>query len=347
MLLDDEKREAMFRSGTRNVEAFEAFRQGVARLDQWHASRDVPFDSVQEPFERAMALDPGYAEPAIGHMDLFAHVLLDGIESDYSQAEARTALLRDLDHAAANASSETRRLVTEINREFLSPSWHRMPGLIEDLAGQPDLGELAAGQNGWLEIILNVADSDLALSVLDAQLAASPLTATAWSDRATVSTSRGDFDAALDFVARGRRSAGTHQWLDADELYALSAAGRRDRLLAALERFSGSMGPWDAWRAALIGDEEEARRIIEQVESFGSWPVEQLMFTYRELGDDEAVARIAGEIDALPAGPAILLRQVSLSSSVPFDLADTPNFATRLSEAGVDLTGIGTEAWGK
>jgi TolB-like protein len=347
VLLDDEKREAMFRSGTRNVGAFEAFRQGMARLDEWHARPSVPFDSVQEPFERAMALDPGYAEPAIGHMDLLAHILLDGIESDYSQAEARAALLRDLDHAAANASSEARRLVTEINREFLSPSWHRMSGLTEDLADQPDLRTLATGQNGWLDIILNVADSDLALRVADAQLAASPLAAVAWSNRATVSASRGDIDAALDFVARGRRSAGTHRWFDGDEMYALSAAGRRDELLAVLERFSGSMGAVDAWRAAMIGDESEARRIIAQVESSASWPNNDLMFAYRELGDDEAVARLAGEIDALPAGPSILFRLVSLSSSVPFDLADTPNFAARLSEAGIDLTGIGTEAWGK
>jgi hypothetical protein len=46
---------------------------------------------------------------------------------------------------------------------------------------------------------------------------------------------------------------------------------------------------------------------------------------------------LARRIDALPAGPAILGRLAATNgNALVFDLADTPNFAARLAEAGID-----------
>jgi hypothetical protein len=52
----------------------------------------------------------------MGHMDPFAHILLDGLPSPCTPEEAKAAVQRDLAFAPANASSELTRLVIEINR---------------------------------------------------------------------------------------------------------------------------------------------------------------------------------------------------------------------------------------
>jgi hypothetical protein len=38
------------------------------------------------------------------------------------------------------------------------------------------------------------------------------------------------------------------------------------------------------------------------------------------------------------------MQVIAVSGSVPFDLPDTPNFARRLEEAGIDLSDFGTPA---
>jgi hypothetical protein len=56
-------------------------------------------------------------------------------------------------------------------------------------------------------------------------------------------------------------------------------------------------------------------------------------------GDAARNSALARRIDALPAGPAILARLTSFNgNALVFDPADTPNFAARLGEAGIDVT---------
>ncbi|HSM07416.1 MAG TPA: hypothetical protein VLA33_00180 [Gemmatimonadota bacterium] len=345
VFLDEEKRERMFASGTRSVEAFEAFLHGQERLNAWHAegSGVVPFDSVTQPFERAMALDPGYAEAALEHMDLFAHVLLDGTESDFTPEEARAQLQHDLEFAATHAASEEARLVAELNRIWLSSDWHRLPGIVEQLGRAIDAGGRPPRGAGWTSIILALADPELARRLGALELEANPLDPVAWSVVAGAELRAGNTDRVLDIVRQARRRVDDHPYLREDEIAANANAGRRDSLLAALRRY-----PWDnpvvaAWRAAVAGDERTARRIAAELEA-RDWPEERLLFTYRELGDRAAASDLAGRVDALRLGHAILYRMVSLTGSVPFDLADTPNFRARLAEAGIDLSGLGDES---
>jgi len=56
------------------------------------------------------------------------------------------------------------------------------------------------------------------------------------------------------------------------------------------------------------------------------------------------VSALARRIDALPGGSAMFVQIIALSGSVPFDLADAPNFARRLDEAGIDLSDYGVPA---
>jgi TolB-like protein len=318
VFLDEEKREAMFRSGTRNVEAFEAYLRGLEESKRSHAGEaDRKSDAGQAEFERALALDPGYAEAALAHMDPFAHVLMDGRDIGLSQEEARAALLRDLEFAAASASNPTTRLVAEINAELFSPSWHQMEGLIERLAERPDVEQLRSGRYVWLLHVLIVADRTLARRIAEAEVAASPLHADAWAFVAWVELADGDPEAALATLESGRRMAGDHRWMNFTENV-----------------------------IAMRGDSARARARVEgnEGESEEDWPDRWRLAAYRELGDDSSAAALTRRIDALPGGSAMFIQLLALSGSVPFDLADAPNFAMRLDEAGIDLSEFGVQA---
>jgi TolB-like protein len=319
VFLDDDKREAMFRTGTRNVEAFEAFLRGADEAEKWHAGEAAPgSDAGQAEFERAMALDPEYAEAAIAHMDPYSHVLMDGrdIGRSLTQEEARAAMLRDLEFAAEHASNPTTRLVAEINAELFAPDWFRMRGLIEQLATRPDAAQLhiSRGGVGWLRHVLILADLELARTLAEADTVASPLDPTAWWGLAIVELAEGDSDAALQTLERGRRRAGDHPFMNAT--YSL---------------------------IELRDDPSPARGWFEpdEDESGSQFPQKFRLPAYRALGDEADVSALARRIDALPGGSAMFVQIIAVSGSVPFDLADTPNFARRLDQAGIDLSDFG------
>ena len=341
VFLDDARRERMFGSGTRNVEAFEAYLRGMDVMRAWHGEGNdvIPYDSANVHFERAMALDPGYAEAAIGHMDPFGHVLLDGTASELSRDAARARLQRDLEFAATHASTEEGRLVAELNRVWLSSNWHRLPGIVEELGAAIPPGRTLPLAAGWVQIILSMADPALARRLAAAELAANPLSPTAWSAEAGIELMAGNPDGALELIRQARRTVDDHPYLRQDEISAYANAGRRDSLLAALERHPWPEPSLEAWRAAVAGDTLTARRLAAELEA-AAWTEERLLFAYRELGDHEASRRLAARIDALPVGPSILFRLVSLTAAAPFNLADTPNFRARLADAGIELSDL-------
>lgn len=341
VFLDDDRRERMFGSGTRNVEAFEEYLRGMDVMRAWHGegSDVIPYDSANVHFERAMALDPGYAEAAIGHMDPFVHVLLDGTASELSRDAARAQLQRDLEFAATHASTEEGRLVAELNRVWLSSAWHRLPGIVEELGVAIPPGRTLPLAAGWTQIVLSMADPALARRLAAAEKAANPLSPIAWSVAAGIELMAGNPAGTLELIRQARRTVDDHPYLRDDEISAYANAGRRDSLLAALEGYPWPEPSLEAWRAAVAGDTLTARRLAAELEA-AAWTEEKLLFAYRELGDHEASRRLAARIDGLPVGPSILFRLVSLTAAVPFDLADTPNFRARLAEAGIELSDL-------
>ncbi len=346
VLLDDAKREVMFSTGTRNVQAFEAYRKGAKLSAAWHADPEhYDFDAANVHLERALALDPGYAAAAIMHADPFTHIVLDGMETRYTQEQAGVQLRRDLDYAVEHATNPTTRWIAELDRAFLSTSWHRVPDLLRRLGEQPPgvgLG-LGSGLGSWSLHFLLLGDRDVARRVVEYDVESSPLYPVAWSWLAALEVAFGDPAASLAAIERGRRAAGDHQFLQWQELRALYRAGRREELVRALERYRSNptLGmSMTAFMHALKGDSLAARKIMAadpRLKTRG----EDYVYVYLELGDTAAAAALMKRIDALPFGPAILTRMFTLAGFIPFDLADTPNLAARLKEAGFDLADFG------
>ncbi len=353
VLLDGPKRERMFASGTRNVRAFEQFLKGREMFFNAHAATPgATLVAANRFFERAKALDPGYGKAAVFHSDLYAHLVMDGPNAgdvmigavETTQQAAIEQLRTDLDFALAHAPDAMARAVAELNREYFSPTWHRIPALLEEIRAVADLEPTVTDGGLWLHEILNLAgEADAARRVAELRLRSDPLLPAGWSDLAAVEIHAGNFDAALALIAEGRRRAGDHRWLRELELLILRLRGDRDGLSAMLEARSQEQ-PWlPAYLAAVRGERSTALRLASELEASDDWPSDRLLDVYHELGKTERARALAQRVDALPAGPAILGRlMVNNGGSLVFDPADTPNFRARLAEAGIDPSRFST-----
>lgn len=356
IFLDDASREAISRSGTRNVEAFKAFAKGRDMLDRAHANE--PGATLWEAnalFERAMALDPKFAAPALAHHDAFAHLLMDGPnlemikppdgEIAYSEAEAQRRLLADLNRAIDSARTPTERITAELNREFFSPTWRRMPGLIERFRREANADTAGAIETAWLEdILLFNRELDMLRKFSDSRLKTNPLNPAVWSLRAELEAVSGDLDAAEAALARGRATAGDHHWLRGDDIFIAAARRDKEALRRFLKRPEFNPVTWgwrQTWLAAIDGDYEKAAALADQMEAESDQPIEELLIVYHEIGDKERARALTQKVDALTGGPAIFARTIAVAHNrLFFDIADAPNFAARLKEAGIDPAGF-------
>jgi len=352
--LDDKQRAEIDRSGTHNVEAFKAYLKGVDLYRRSHALEPgVSLWDANKYFAQAMALDPKYVAPAIAHHDAYAHILLDGPggkytghtegEPEISQEEARTRLLADLDRAIANARSPTMRLIAEINKEFFSPDWSRMPGLVAQFKKEGSIEEVVTAESVWLVNILSVfGDFDLLQALSEHGMKINPLDINPWDEAIVLKIIDGDFDAARTLIKKARETAGDHIWLRSDEADIAAFEGDKDLLIDLLkypEKDAMTAALNTAYRVAIEGDYEEATRLAEKIDAESGWPIPNLLFVYIETGDKERARALTQRIDALPAGPTILCRSISLFyNRLVFDVNDAPNLKARLKEADIDPT---------
>jgi TolB-like protein len=341
VLLDDQRRERMFAAGTRNVEAFEAYLRGREIFMAAHGV--APGATLIEAnvwLGRALDLDPGFARATILHADRWAHILMDGpddwVGRDVTQEAALAFLHRDFERAARAAPDEFGRAVAEINRGLFSPTWHRLPALVGALRRHAGPGASRL-DDAWGTMVLTlVGELELARDLAEREVRSDPLEPIAWSALIDLELSARNLERARALLAEARRSAGDHPWLRQSESVLLLLAGEREALLSLLDE-SGSVGP-TALAAAIRGDTAAALAHAAAIEAASEWPQSHVLQIFHQLGDRQRARDLVRRIDALPAGPAILTRQIVLNDarSLTFDLADTPNFSARLREAGVD-----------
>jgi TolB-like protein len=341
VLLDDERRERMFAAGTRNVEAFEAYLRGREIYMTAHGdASEATLIEANVWLGRALDLEPGFARAALLHADRWAHILMDGpddwVGRDVTQEAALAFLHHDFERAARAAPDEFGRAVAEINRGLFSPTWHRLPALADALRRHAGSG-VHQVDDPWGRMVLTMlGEMELARDLAEGVVRSEPLEPTAWSALIDLELSARNLERAHALLAEARRSAGDHPWLRQSESVLLLLAGEREALLSLLDE-DGSIG-FTALAAAIRGDTAAALAQTTAIEAYSEWPQSGLLPIYHQLGDRQRARDLVRRIDALPAGPAILTRQIVLNDArfLTFDLADAPNFSARLREAGVD-----------
>jgi TolB-like protein len=358
VVLDETARKRMLSFGTRDVSAFLAYVEGRKLYDDAHArdqTEPVTLKEANVYFERAMEIDPTFSAPAIMHTDRYAHFLLegpaeivgDGAELDIESVQA--ALQRDYSHAIRNAPDDEIRIIASINRELFSQKWDRMPALLDEFEKLMNEGSASLIHRLWIhEILLATQRMQLSGRLAQEQLERDPMSASSWEDAIEQEMALRNFDAAERLMEQARERFGSRRPLSEREIALAIMTGDRPRLVELLENFesfSGDYGELRALHAAVLGDDELARRLIdERIAQQGSPAF--LIWAMLELGEVDALSEFVRAVDAKPSGPTVLAVWFSVTgSAIWFDPVDAPNFGARLEEAGVDIHTLPRGVW--
>ena len=291
------------------------------------------------------------------HSDAFIHVMMDGnnswgIRGDnnplHSAEAAQDLLMADLDEAAANARNPSLKLGIELQREYFSPNWQRIPGLISRLQEQIDSYPWSQTDDGWLAPILNFfGEHEMSRVLAEARLSEDPLDDIGLHFLTKVEEFSGNFDVALelsrtaDLINGGNTITERLRWRMAMYRGHRKAMHVRETEmeLSVRDRTNPLYKFWKAYLAAVRGDYGEATRFAVQVEASRPFDggMTRLLLIYNETGDESRSRAMIEKIDAMPGGSAIFAEPMQrLDNSLYFNLADAPNFTAQLRQTGID-----------
>ena len=356
VILDADKRSRMFATGTRDVAAFEEFMKGRDLFFRAHrrtAIDPVSLADANRHFDLALQLDPAFSRASILHSDRYAHFLIEGESvivgtgDNLDEQSASAQLQRDFDAAAANAADTTSRLLVEINREFFSAHWHRLPALISQLKDELSNNESLPEDGVWLDEILRVAgEYELAGELATERRLADPLNQAAWMDGVHIELMQNDYAAALALIDEARRNTGDGLRFREGEITIAMLQGDKSRAIELLEKEGDGIDVTDYFPlliATLRGDSETASRLADAIEGKSNVPNSRLIWPYAEMSDAARMSNLVSRIDKLAIGPSILAIDIASNGGVlMFDLDDTPNFRQRLREAKIDPAAFNT-----
>lgn len=339
VLMDDERRERMFAAGTRNVAAFEAYLRGREIFQAAHGAGGGSLAKANAWFERAMELDPRFGRPALLHSDRYAHRVLFGPGDrrlDLEHMPVEDALVRlhhSLDLAIRHAPDPLDRAIAELDREFFSPTWHRLPTLVDELRRHVAETRPSGADNWTTFLLVAIGQAELARDYAEQRVRSDPLDPVVWFNLVLSKVALDDLPGARARLLEARRVAGDHPWFRDAEITIHLLSRDAD---AALSLLGGPLRH-RALEAALRGDSAAVLAYAREIEAAEDWPDYELLTAYHLLGDVERNRALTRRIDAMPSGHAIFVVHLYGSGgALTFDLADAPNFSARLREAGAD-----------
>jgi hypothetical protein len=350
IVLDERRRTRMFASGTRNVEAFREYQEGWRIYNLVHSAQtQQTLWDANRHFERAMALDPKFVLAAVGRTDAFMHFLVQPrmklvADSPYSREEALELVRQTLDFITENSPTATMRLAYEIQRESLSPTWERMPFLLDELRQNWDVNALTfgGGVDGalWFQGVLAITrQHDLLRAIAERHVANDPVSGDAWIRRVGVEIYAREFGAARDVLAQARRKLGPSSLPNLEFRIAL-LEGDRAKATEILKLFPNQRSAMIT--AAINGDYSTAMQIADEFEKqLDDTPLDPfegaLLYTYYEVGATERASVLVKRIDGSLVGTRILMSLLADNfGGAYFDFKDAPNFVAKLKRARID-----------
>ena len=347
VFLDDKKREAMFAVGTRNVQAYEYYLQGVKLYHQWHNQDEFGrTDRIWRAntwFDRALEADPEFALVYYLRTNAFAHFLADendvGAPPGLTYAEALMAIRADFGRAVELAEDPAQKLIFQIHQNFFSDDWSRLPLLVDqiDFDGV-QYTRLSSFQN-LPPILVVLGRGRDAFALADDARQRNPFDTTPWTDAITALRSMGDSEKALEYVRRAEtqfsRSLGYFKFP------ILMEVGRPDEAAALIIQTDDNSLFLQSFHALVLagaGRRAEAQQIIETLVA-QNYEAPFLVSVLLAAGDRQAAESLVRSIDARPGGVQFLASTISFTygGKLFFDLAWAPNLAARSADAAIEF----------
>jgi TolB-like protein len=353
VVLDDEKRDAMFVLGTRNVDAYQHFLHGRRLLyDYLSGSPHETMWRAKEWFEKAIAEDPRFAAAYALRSHAYLQFLDGVLPSPVPPAEMNDSitmdwaveqLLNDAASVVTYAEDPGLRLVGEFVSIWFSDDWRNLPRLAEqmDPATLLTAGSMLPLHHVAIALCL-LHETDRAMTLAQLRIEQDPLSPFPYNEAWRAANVAGETTQAIDYLEQGLAVAGKSMWLEYHMLITHVAAGHVDEAVRLAE--IPDWGPQEyhelmlAFVYAAAGREDDARRIAD---NFSGSDREDpglafLALALQMIGEYEKAERTFGVVDALPGSQVPLAAMITeFQGRVPFDISWTPKFAARLAEAGV------------
>jgi hypothetical protein len=343
VVLDEQKREAMRRSGLRDVEAFTLYQKGLAVYNDAHGEMDTIEGLLlaNEYFDQVIDRVPNFSQVYIDHSDLFVHVLSQDASgtraagiSDEDFTAAYSSTIADYEAAVRLAQNDEVRLMTELDLAFVSGNWRGLSGRIERA-----LAERGCYEGNWTPIIVGVFGYSKPFYERSYDvLACDPRRSISWFNTSRSALAAGNKAEALKVAKEGNEIApGT--WLSAGLIRALVANGQLEEARRILnEDIQGELSKLrgQALVAAIEGDRTMVMLTLEQLEPVADVVDFWVLMVHAWAGNREEVNRIAAIIDAHHFGSVTLAQMgVWCACGSPWDLEVTPNFAAKIDEGSL------------
>lgn len=344
VVLDDDARRIMRSAGIRDVEAFIAYNKGLdafaaAHMNYPYASE--PLAIANAFFDRALEAAPGLTAARLLKADLASHVIHEiaaGYRDEKFSGEAQevlSALQAEYDLAWRTSPPGNQRAILDVERTLFREDWSGLRAKVQNAVQPgrcPQINRASEylGPFGWAEQWVEKHREALVCDPMD-NLAIThlPLLLT-WA---------GDPDAALRAIDEAEDKGVSYPWLDDMRFWATLAAGDVNSPAVLGPGSDGSLMrryPRQILRDALAGDVDGARQMAEEFWSGPDADDFSSLVVAAVVGDRERANELAARIDAFPGSAVVFSAAITYCfCGAPFDLEATPNFRTRIEEAGL------------
>ncbi len=338
---DDETRENMFSTGTRNADAYEAYLRGNEFFNMAHSPLAENtgglikyLDSANTFYQEGIRLDPNFAAVYYRHQDLYVHYLLhhpDKRPKNLSENQVVDIVRRDFSNAIKNTNSRGEEIFYKLENAVISNDWSSVPALLDELEGSKEhLKAMSKLGLGWTSGLLIALDrEDIGLSILNLELLSDPLNRNTKRQIYMYLTSKNMLDSAR---------AWRYKEIDntPDLMWEMNHAPEKiDEILPLIE--SNTSSEFDKFFASILTNNVEASQITEMVNQTTS-EIDKYysVVFYAARGEQVKADSVASIIDASFLGPTKLSDYLHATNGmIPFRLSATPNFSARLKEAGI------------
>lgn len=344
VVLDDDARRIMRSAGIRDVEAFIAYNKGLdafaaAHMNYPYASE--PLAIANAFFDRALEAAPGLTAARLLKADLASHVIHEiaaGYRDEKFSGEAQevlSALQAEYDLAWRTSPPGNQRAILDVERTLFREDWSGLRAKVQNAVQPGRCPQINRASEylspfGWAEQWVEKHREALVCDPMD-NLAIThlPLLLT-WA---------GDPDAALRALDDAEDKGVSYPWLDDMRFWATLAAGDVNSPAVLGPGSDGSLMrryPRQILRDALAGDVDGARQMAEEFWSGPDADDFSSLVVAAVVGDRERANELAARIDAFPGSAVVFSAAITYCfCGAPFDLEATPNFRTRIEEAGL------------
>jgi adenylate cyclase len=342
--LDNAKREEMFQTGTRDVQAYEAYLHGRQMFNAAHDGQGSMWQ-VQQWFELALEHDPEFAQAHYYHGDAYLHYAQGQIELPPDADDGLTPAVafdlqrQDLDRAIEFAPNEELRVLYRAQRTLYSNDWSGFRPLLDQLgtiretSNNPVFAEY--NQSDTAFVLLGRSGIESNYRHFKKGIERNPLNGFLYFGAINSAFALGKYDEALELIEQlqkfdSRRAAGLQRAL-------MYRTGRYNELLARRDLSPGGRAVF----LVLAGRRDEARIWIEELLSDPDFNRSNLTLAVAQqlLGETASAEEVFRTFDAHPAysNMRLTLFVFIWDGRLTWDLDWTPNYAARLAEMGVEL----------